>query len=540
MVELSRHSAKIEPSTHAQTDFAFENVGSVFSTCKVSLDKERLQSILENIPSAVILIEKPDATVTYANKRAIELYGVNPCGVSLEKHVSSLRILTMDGRVSPTKELHIYRALFNGETVRDTHVIIERADGQRFILNLSVKPLYDEQGEVTAAIAIFDDVTERVKTEQALKESEERLNMAQKIAHVGNWEYYVKEDRAVWSEELFYIFGLTPRPTGLSMDEYLAYVHPDDRKAMDQQMFNGNLMAAASFDYRIIRDDGTVRVLHTERVVREVGADKRPLQVVGVEQDITERKEAELKLQEYAKNLERLVDERTKQLRDVERLAAIGQTAGMIGHDIRNPLQAIAGELFLMRQDVDTSSDSECKSRMQESLTSIQQQIDYINKIVSDLQDYARPLQPELTEVDLCTTIPRLLNSVYVPSNIDAVARCDARLPKIKLDLTFLKRILVNLVTNAIQAMPDGGKLTIKATQQKDTVSIAVIDTGVGIPDSIKPKLFQPLMTTKSKGQGFGLAVVRRLVEIMGGTITFESKVGKGTQFILTFPKQST
>ena len=124
-----------------------------------------------------------------------------------------------------------------------------------------------------------------------------------------------------------------------------------------------------------------------------------------------------------------------------------------------------------------------------------------------------------------------------VPNNIKAVAECDKKLPKLNLDLTFLKRILVNLATNAIQAMPNGGKLTIRTFEEGDNVSILTADTGVGIPEEVKPKVFQPLMTTKSKGQGFGLAVVKRLVEAQGGTITFESKVGVGTQFKIAFPK---
>ena len=139
--------------------------------------------------------------------------------------------------------------------------------------------------------------------------------------------------------------------------------------------------------------------------------------------------------------------------------------------------------------------------------------------------------------LSFAATIPQLVATVNVPTTFKLKQNATTTLPKIKLDLTFLKRILVNLATNAIQAMPNGGKLTIKASQEANTVSITVSDTGVGIPDEVKPKLFQPLMTTKSKGQGFGLAVVKRLVEAQGGMITFESKVGEGTQFKLTFPK---
>ena len=478
-----------------------------------------------------------------ANKRAIELHGVNPCGLELKNHAANLKIYTMDGKVCPTEELYTYRALFNEETVRNSSIIIERPDGERFIVIMSAKPLYDKDGKANAAVAIFDDVSDHVKTQNALIESEERLKMAQRIAHVGNWEYYVKEDRAIWSEELFRIFGLKPQAFGPNVNEYVFRLHPQDRetinKTMEQMLFKSNLFTKASFDYRIVLEDGSVRTIHSERMVKEVDQNKKATRIVGVEQDITERKQIEQKLEDYTKNLEMLIDERTKQLKDVERLAAIGQIAGMIGHDIRNPLQAIAGELFLMKQDMDSSPDSQCKRSVQESLGVIQEQVDYMNKIISDLQDFARPLKPELVEVNLCTAIPQLLSTVTVPGNIHAFAECDSQLLKLKLDLTFLKRILVNLAINAIQAMPSGGELKIRVFEEDNKVSLTVEDTGVGIPDEIKPKIFQPLMTTKSKGHGFGLAVVKRLVEAQGGTITFDSKVGEGTKFKITFPKET-
>jgi PAS domain S-box-containing protein len=541
MVEF-QDSASIEPKKEKPPRIVKEDsLRTCYSPCALNLDEARLRDILENIPSAVMVVEKPDGKVTYANKRAIKLHGVNPCGIELNKHPANLKILTLNGKVCPTEELYSYRALFKEETLRNSTIIIEQPTGKQFIVVVSAKPLYDKDGKVNAAVAVFENVTGHVKTQNALMESEERLKMAQKIAHVGSWEYYVKEDRAVWSEELFHIFGLKPQRFGPNTSEYLTRIYIEDReainKSMEQMLFKEGLSSKASFDYRIIHEDGSVRIIHSERMVREVGEDNKPTRIVGIEQDITERKQTEQKLEQYAKNLEELVDERTKQLKDAERLAAIGQTAGMIGHDIRNPLQAIAGELFLMKQDVDGSPDSQCKRSLEESLVSIQEQVDYMNKIISDLQDFARPLKPELVEVELCSAIPQLVATVNVPDNIQAMAECDTELPKIKLDLTFLKRILVNLATNAIQAMPDGGKLTIKASQEANTVSITVTDTGVGIPDAVKPKIFQPLMTTKSKGQGFGLAVVKRLVEAQGGTITFESKVGEGTQFKLSFPK---
>ncbi len=102
-----------------------------------------------------------------------------------------------------------------------------------------------------------------------------------------------------------------------------------------------------------------------------------------------------------------------------------------------------------------------------------------------------------------------------------------------------LKRILTNLCSNAIQAMPEGGKLTIDAACKDDKIFVSVQDTGLGITDEIKDKLFKPLFTTKAKGQGFGLAVVKKLTEALNGKVTVESQIGKGTRFTLEFPQKN-
>ena len=227
--------------------------------------------------------------------------------------------------------------------------------------------------------------------------------------------------------------------------------------------------------------------------------------------DITERKQLQQKLEEHNKNLEKLVEERTKQLQEKERLATIGQTAGMVGHDIRNPLQSIVSSLYLIKEDLDNLPESKEKADSSAEIDSIYEQINYVDKIISDLQDYARPLMPELVEVDLKTLVTFSLSTLNVPDNVEANCHFIENLPKIKTDPIFLKRILLNLAINAVQAMPQGGELEITASQDKITnnISITVKDTGVGIPKKLQGKLFAPLFTTKPKGQGLGLAVVK-------------------------------
>ncbi len=251
--------------------------------------------------------------------------------------------------------------------------------------------------------------------------------------------------------------------------------------------------------------------------------------------DINERIKAESKLDEYSKNLERIVEERTKALRDAERLATIGTTAGMVGHDIRNPLQAITGDLYLTKLDVAGLPDNQTKRSMQESLEAIEKNVDYIDKIVADLQDYARPIKPIIKKIEL-ETIVKLLITANMPKNIQTSYKIDADANIINSDYILLKRILMNLIFNSIQAMPEGGNLSINARKELKNVLILVQDTGVGIPDDVKPNIFKPMFTTKSKGQGFGLVVVKRLTETLGGTVSFESDLGEGAKFIISLP----
>lgn len=239
-------------------------------------------------------------------------------------------------------------------------------------------------------------------------------------------------------------------------------------------------------------------------------------------------------LEEYANQMEQLAEQRATELRSAERLAAIGQTAGMVGHDIRNPLQAITSDLYLIEQAVITKPD--CNNEdIAESLNSINDNIDYINKIVSDLQDYTKPAKPTMSTINLRTLIAKAVERRKIPPEIKMQVSVAGDY-SIRTDETYFKRIIGNLVGNAIQAMPNGGILTINANQQGNDAVIIVQDTGVGISEKDKPNLFKPLFTTKAKGQGLGLAVVKRFVEALQGSISFESEEGKGTKFIVKLP----
>jgi signal transduction histidine kinase len=160
----------------------------------------------------------------------------------------------------------------------------------------------------------------------------------------------------------------------------------------------------------------------------------------------------------------------------------------------------------------------------------------YMNKIVTDLQDFDKPLLPCMEETNLQNLIRSVLPMMNIPETVKVDLVLNEQLPIFRLDAAYIKRMITNLISNAIQAMPKRGKLTIRTCQENSSATLMVEDIGVGISLEARSKLFQPLFTTKSKGQGFGIAVCKWLVEALNGTITFESEVDKGTKFIVKLP----
>lgn len=233
-------------------------------------------------------------------------------------------------------------------------------------------------------------------------------------------------------------------------------------------------------------------------------------------------------------------DEKNEALRNTERMAAIGETAGMIGHDIRNPLQTIIGELFLAKDELKQMQDGPSKQHLKEMLDTIEDQVTYINKIVTDLQDFAKPVTPEPRQTNFEKLLKETLKTIEIPSTITTSIKIQENLPDLLIDSSMIKRVLTNLIINAIQAIPTKGEITIEAAQENQQALITITDTGTGIPDELKPNVFRPLFTTKAKGQGFGLAVVKRLIEAQKGEITFKSEKGRGTTFTIKIPLPKT
>ena len=239
----------------------------------------------------------------------------------------------------------------------------------------------------------------------------------------------------------------------------------------------------------------------------------------------------EKQLKQYSEHLEKIIEEKTKQLREAERLAAIGELAAMVGHDLRNPLMGIAGAVYYLKQKIGSTADE----KIREMLSIIKECIDYSNKIVNDLLDYSGDVKLELEETNPRRITVEALSQISIPDNIKVINSVKAE-PMIKVDVNKIKRVIVNIVKNAIDAMPNGGTLKIKSRSVKGEWKISFSDTGAGMPEEIKEKLGKPLFTTKAKGMGLGLAICKRIVEAHEGSISVKSSLGKGTTLTLSIP----
>lgn len=223
----------------------------------------------------------------------------------------------------------------------------------------------------------------------------------------------------------------------------------------------------------------------------------------------------------------------TDQLIRADRLAAMGELTVGVAHEVRNPLGIIRASVQLME-------DAECsRDRVHEAAVIIKQEIDRLDRVIKALLDFGRPAQPTMRPV----AVRRVLEDVVLFSRtfvsraqVEIAERHAQHVPEVMADPEQLKQVFVNLISNAVQAMPDGGNLTIETGSEEDFVFVRFTDTGPGISDEVLSKIFDPFVSTRDDGTGLGLTIVHRIVDDHDGHIEVSSEPGKGTTFTVWLP----
>jgi signal transduction histidine kinase len=300
-----------------------------------------------------------------------------------------------------------------------------------------------------------------------------------------------------------------------------------------QKTVNGEKVGPVEIE--LIRKDKTKAIVEVSAFPVKRGGE---VEVCGIARDISERKKMLEKLEEYSQQLEKLVEKKTAQLRETqqklvkqERLAAIGQVSSMVGHDLRNPLTGIAGATYYLKKRLSSSLDEPSK----EMFALIENNIRQSNEIVNDLLEYSKDVKLELKKTILKSLVQNALSTVILSANINVIDTTDEK-QDITLDVQKMKRVFINIIENAVDAMSNGGTLKISSAQTDGYIRIAFSDTGSGIPRENLEKIWIPFFTTKAKGMGLGLPICKRIVEAHGGTITIESAASKGTTVTIALP----
>ncbi|HWL43392.1 MAG TPA: PAS domain-containing protein [Ilumatobacter sp.] len=400
---------------------------------------------------------------------------------------------------------------------------------------ITAQPLRDESGQMVGLAGTLNDVTERVITEQRLERERRRLIAAVEGTGIAVWERDVRTDEAWYSPEWARMLGYHPDEIAARQQAFLELVHPDDLAHHAREVAKSYSGEADYFEanVRMRHQLGHWVWIRTRGRVLEWSPDGTPAIAAGTHTEVTHQIAAE------------------QAVRNAQRMAALGRIAGGIAHDFNNLLGVILGSTDLIEPDAtdDATDDPAATARTAHALQVIRSATERATALTNRLLDIAQERTGTATVIDLDRAVDEGVGLIAqtLPDTIELVREpAGVELP-IEVDPGLLGDSLLNLALNARDAMPTGGRLTIRtehrpgAAPAGDRVAIVVSDTGEGIATDVQERIFEPYYSTKPPGEGtgLGLALVYAFVHQWDGDITVSSHVGAGTSFVIEFPRSA-
>ncbi len=402
----------------------------------------------------------------------------------------------------------------------------------------TTEQLLTELSNLRRKVAELEEVqTAHRRIEDAIRQSEEKYRAL--VENINDVIFTLDTDGYIT-----YASSVMKRITGYENDDVVGqhwsrFVYPADLPFVTRR-FKGVLAGQlAPYEFRIFDQRGEVHYVRTSS--RPITDNGQVLRLTTVMTDITAHKRLENQVREYNSNLERLVEERTAELHTAqqqlihsEKLASLGRMAASVAHEISNPLSAISGYLGVLEENI--SPDHPDRKVLQ----AIQEGTAYLFTLLRQLRDFSRPPMQTRVPVAVNTTVERVLrltNKQLSHSKIEVERKLCSDLPTINASASQLEQVFLNLVINAVDAMPEGGVLTVCTKYRGDQVCVEFKDTGTGIPNEHLDRIFEPYFTTKGEnGTGLGLAISHRVLREHNGNIFVESRLDEGSTFVVELP----
>jgi len=517
----------------------FATVFSDVTERKRTEERLRLQSTALEAAANGIVLTDSKGTILWVNPAFTKLTGYT----ATEAIGQNTRLLK-----SGKHDEEFYRNLWqtvNSGNVWQGDMINRRKDGSFYNEEMTITPVCDERGEVTYFIAMKQDITDRKQAETSLRESEELFRSLSVSSPLGIFLTDVQGQLTYANPRCRELYGFTLMES--QNDGWTKFIHVDDRDWVTrkwQAFINDGVDYSA--EYRVRHRDGNVRYVHV-RAARMQSERNESTGFVGTVEDVTVRKRSEDDLRESKQQLEKALEElqaAQQQVIQQERLRALGTMASGIAHDFNNALAAILGFSELLIYRPETLADKEKTLRFLQMMNTAAKDA---GNVVNRLREFYRQREEgevfapvdlnHLTEEAVSLTQPKWKNQAEANGIAIHVAAELGNIPKVVGNAADLREALTNLIFNAVDAMPQGGTITVRTRLDNSRVILEVADTGTGMSEDVRTRCLEPFFTTKGeRGTGLGLSMVYGIFQRHQGTIDIQSTLGTGTTFILSLP----
>jgi PAS domain S-box-containing protein len=516
-------------------------------TVELQQSKERFRNLVETSSDWIWEINK-FGVYTYASPQIINVLGYSPEEV-LGKTPFDL--------MPPAEAAKVLDKFMQFIPVQAPFQCLENTnyhkDGRLIILETSGVPIFDADRQFCGYRGMDRDITIRKQAEQELRNLSDRLDLAIKSAQIGIWDWDIVNDRLVWDNRMYELFGVSPMSCDLSQEawaQFVQIIHPDEQVILYetvQQVITQD--QELDTEFRIILPDGKIRIIKAYGLVQR-NSQGQPQRLIGINYDISDRKLAEAQLQQTNEQLAASNAELARATRLKDEFLA------NMSHELRTPLNAVLGISEALQQGV----FGVINEKQRQSLQIIERSGNHLLALINDILDLSKieagQMKLNYTPIAisrLCQSSLAFIKQQAYQKRLQLELKIQPHLPKLLLDERRICQVLINLLNNAVKFTPEGGQITLEVTCQRlapetemtsqpDCIRFAVIDTGIGIaPDNIH-KLFQPFIQIDSAfnrqyaGTGLGLALVRRLVELHGGRVGVSSELGVGSCFTVDLP----